>query len=114
MNATPSFNVVIDGKEAKFEDTSTTNNSTFIEDWFWNFGDGTTSNEQNPCHTYSNTASYNVTLEIKGTTVIEGEEQLFTESVTDVITIIIDCEVLRYWTVVLDGLCAPNLVCSDC
>ena len=30
--------------------------------WFWDFGDGSTSNEQNPIHTYTVTGFYNVSL----------------------------------------------------
>ena len=30
--------------------------------WTWNFGDGTTSNEQNPVHVYNTTGNYNVVL----------------------------------------------------
>lgn len=30
--------------------------------WFWDFGDGATSIEQNPSHTYANPGSYNVSL----------------------------------------------------
>ncbi len=32
--------------------------------WLWNFGDGNTSNLQNPSHTYTNGGSFNVTLTI--------------------------------------------------
>jgi gliding motility-associated-like protein len=32
--------------------------------WSWNFGDGSTSTEQNPSHTYTSVGSYNVTLSI--------------------------------------------------
>ncbi len=32
-----------------------------INSWHWDFGDGTTSNEQNPTHHYSTAAAYNVT-----------------------------------------------------
>ncbi|AKB81749.1 cell surface protein [Methanosarcina barkeri 3] len=32
--------------------------------WTWDFGDGTTSNEQNPKHTYNIPGSYNVTLTV--------------------------------------------------
>ncbi len=33
-------------------------------EWFWEFGDGFTSTEQNPLHTYSDFGAYNVTLTI--------------------------------------------------
>jgi predicted outer membrane repeat protein len=32
--------------------------------WSWNFGDGSTSNEQNPTHTYSKAGNYTVTLTV--------------------------------------------------
>ena len=34
--------------------------------WTWNFGDGTTSHDRNPVHTYSAEGTYNVTLTIYG------------------------------------------------
>lgn len=34
--------------------------------YLWDFGDGATSNSQNPSHTYSNAGTYNVTLTING------------------------------------------------
>lgn len=40
-----------------FSDTS-----TFASGWLWNFGDGSSSNVQNPTHTYSDTGRYTVTL----------------------------------------------------
>lgn len=39
-----------------------TNTSTFAESYLWNFGDGSTSIETNPIHTYSMIAPYTVTL----------------------------------------------------
>jgi len=30
--------------------------------WLWNFGDGNTSNQQNPCHTYASDGTYSVSL----------------------------------------------------
>ncbi|MCE7924018.1 MAG: PKD domain-containing protein [Haliscomenobacteraceae bacterium CHB4] len=36
-----------------------------IQNWSWNFGDGTTSNEQNPYHVYAQPGTYTVSLEIE-------------------------------------------------
>jgi uncharacterized repeat protein (TIGR01451 family)/fimbrial isopeptide formation D2 family protein len=36
--------------------------SVGARNWAWNFGDGATTNEQNPCHNYASAGSYNVTL----------------------------------------------------
>ncbi len=39
-----------------------TDSSTNAVSWLWNFGDGQTSTQQNPTHTYSQTGSYTVSL----------------------------------------------------
>jgi PKD repeat protein len=52
----PAFPVV--GSAVQFTDTSTGNPTS----WQWNFGDGTTSNAQNPSHSFTTTGSYTVTL----------------------------------------------------
>ncbi len=64
------------------------NNTTFFEDlsdgspetWEWNFGDGGTSSDQNPNHSYSSIGSYQVTL-----TVTQGSE---TSSYSDEIDVV--------------------------
>ncbi len=48
------------GADVVFADLST-NTPT---QWTWNFGDGTTSNVQNPTHTYAEAGSYNVSLTV--------------------------------------------------
>ena len=48
------------GAEVVFADLST-NTPT---QWTWNFGDGQTSNVQNPTHTYAEAGSYNVSLTV--------------------------------------------------
>jgi len=45
-----------------------------IAAWFWNFGDGTTSTERNPQHTYSSPGVYTVTLTITTTTGAQDTE----------------------------------------
>jgi len=46
----------------QFTDQSTGN----ITSWLWDFGDGETSTEQNPAHTYQDAGSYTVRLEVVG------------------------------------------------
>ncbi|MEM7262053.1 MAG: PKD domain-containing protein [Planctomycetota bacterium] len=48
--------------EVQFTDTS----GGVVEQWFWTFGDGTSSNEQNPTHTYFGTGTYDVSLTVTG------------------------------------------------
>ncbi len=53
--------------DTEFIDESTisnahTNNS--LVDWQWDFGDGSTSTQQNPIHTYLNDGTYNTNLEV--------------------------------------------------
>ena len=50
------------GKSVQFTDTSTGD----IDTWNWDFGDGGTSNEQNPTHTYGAAGVYTVKLSVSG------------------------------------------------
>lgn len=47
----------------QFTDLSTSQSYPIIT-WLWDFGDGLTSNSQNPCHLYDSTGIYNVTLTV--------------------------------------------------
>ena len=47
----------------QFTDTSTDSDG-FITSWLWNFGDGNTSNQRNPSHTYNTVGNYTVTLTV--------------------------------------------------
>ena len=53
----PAFTFELNGLTATFFNLST--NAT---DFTWNFGDGTTSNEENPVHTFPAPGNYDVTL----------------------------------------------------
>ncbi len=48
------------GEEINFEDESTGEPT----EWEWDFGDGNTSREQNPSHTYTTTGTYDVSLTV--------------------------------------------------
>lgn len=70
-----------------------TDQSVGATSWFWNFGDGSTSTERHPVHTYNNPGSYIATLTVKNETcehttsrqvVIISEKADFTASVTEV------------------------------
>lgn len=56
------------GKEVSFTDL-TINDVDPIVVWEWNFGDGNTSNEQNPVHIYEDAGTYTVSITI---TTLEG------------------------------------------
>ncbi len=43
-----------------------TNTGGPVDDWLWDFGDGATSTEQNPTHTYTSDGVYTVTLTVTG------------------------------------------------
>ncbi|MAE82131.1 MAG: hypothetical protein CMB80_05305 [Flammeovirgaceae bacterium] len=45
-----------------FTDTSVPGTNATMEIWFWEFGDGGTSEDQNPSHNYTNAGLYEVTL----------------------------------------------------
>ncbi len=48
----------------QFTDQSTAPSGNAITSWSWNFGDGTTSSQQNPSHIYTNTGYYTVSLQV--------------------------------------------------
>ena len=55
-------NDVADKKTVQFTAEVSNGPAEFI--YYWNFGDGTTSNEQNPTHTYTKEGKYAVTLKV--------------------------------------------------
>lgn len=56
----------------QFQDMSTGNPAN----WSWSFGDGTTSNLQNPTHTYNTSGTYMVTLQVMNSTGASSVSQL--------------------------------------
>lgn len=65
-NCQAAFSVSYNGNTVVFNDQSTSSPSP-IFNWYWDFGDGTTSNAQNPSHTYNQSGLYNVCLTIETT-----------------------------------------------
>ena len=53
-----------------FQDASNAGNLNILG-WFWEFGDGVTSTQQNPSHTYANIGTYDVSLTI---TTAQGDQ----------------------------------------
>jgi PKD repeat protein len=53
----------IGGNAVSFADQSTDSDGTVVG-WSWNFGDGGTSTDQNPVHTYASPGTYSVTLTV--------------------------------------------------
>ncbi len=67
------------GLPVNFTDQSVSNNNDPIQSWQWNFGDGNTSNQQNPTNTYTSANNYNVTLTVSNS---EGCTDTETQSIT--------------------------------
>ena len=64
-NSSPvaSFNFVDNFLDVDFTDTSTDSDGSIVS-WLWNFGDGNSSSQQNPSHTYNSAGLYTVTLTV--------------------------------------------------
>ena len=65
-NAAPTagFTSEASGKRIRFADTSSDSDG-IIASWYWDFGDGETSTEQNPSHRYRQAGTYTVTLQVE-------------------------------------------------
>ena len=61
-----SHTTVCFGDTTYFTDISLANGGT-ISNWYWDFGDGNTDNQQNPSHLYSSDGTFNVTLFVENT-----------------------------------------------
>ena len=84
------FSYTVDMLNVMFSDLSTDANND-IASWDWNFGDGASSSEQNPSHTYAAAGTYDVTLTVTDAT---GESSTMTSSVS-VSSSVIEAEIMR-------------------
>jgi PKD repeat protein len=67
MNNTPPrahFDVTIETLTLRLQDFSSDSDG-IITSWRWSFGDGTTSRQQNPTHTYAEPGNYEVSLRVR-------------------------------------------------
>ncbi|AWG22653.1 hypothetical protein FFWV33_14510 [Flavobacterium faecale] len=53
-----------ENKAVSFKNTTTNSDST-LNSYFWDFGDGTTSTDENPSHTYAGLGDFNITFNVK-------------------------------------------------
>ncbi len=50
--------------KVQFTEASSTSNGNIIS-WLWDFGDGATSTDRNPSHTFTSAKNFNITLQVK-------------------------------------------------
>ena len=65
-----------------------------MQTWVWDFGDGQSSKEKHPAHTYENAGVYTVTLAVTGPTGTVAERKRNLIRVTSVPTVVDDSEQL--------------------
>ena len=70
------------GKEYLYSASSSWDNSGKIASYLWDFGDGTTSNEVSPRHTYAENGYYKITLTVTDPSGNEGTTELEVQSLT--------------------------------
>lgn len=75
----------------------------YIVKWSWQFGDGTTSSNQNPTHVYSDYGSYNVTLRIEDD---KGAVNYMTKEITLINDIEVNLKPVANFTI--EGLLLEN------
>lgn len=67
------YTISCDGLDCNFTDQSTDSNGTIVS-WAWEFGDGVTSNVQNPSHTYAAAGTYSTKLTVTNNGGISDDE----------------------------------------
>jgi PKD repeat protein len=88
-------NTICQGSTVSFTDFSTDSPTT----WAWTFGDGTSSNQQNPAHTYATAGSYTVSLTVSNAAGTNSTTQNIVVNENPVVT--------------LTSSDADNIVCSN-
>lgn len=90
-----------------FNDTSI--DDGLIVSWFWEFGDGNTSSEQNVTYQYSISGTYNITLTVEDN---DGETATHTETITVGTSICLLCGEFKYQLEALADIDSFNFTCA--
>ena len=88
----PGFSSSASGLQVNFTDVSTSSNS--ILSWMWDFGDGNTSTQQNPVHTYGAPGTYTVCLTVMDSCGTDSSCQ----------TVTVSCDIVASYTHTTTGL----------
>jgi C1A family cysteine protease len=64
LNPSAGFGYSGQGRTIQFADSSQPSGGNTIVSWAWDFGDGATSNQQNPSHTYGSDDTFSVSLQV--------------------------------------------------
>ncbi|MFM2363289.1 MAG: hypothetical protein RLZZ316_2191, partial [Bacteroidota bacterium] len=89
----------------QFKDSSISCGVNIVE-WFWDFGDGTTSYQQNPLHNYTNNGTYSVKLRVKdntGTTITRSRTLSVIASIAPVVILGADTAICAADVLVLNA-----------
>jgi len=103
-----SFDYVQNRNTITFEDIS---RGTNVQSWKWTFGDGYSSTEQSPVHTYANTGNYSVQLQIVNSA---GQVSLYVKTIwiqeiaTDVFSITLIMQLLMIFIGTIGILAVPD------
>ncbi|UTW62485.1 T9SS type A sorting domain-containing protein [bacterium SCSIO 12741] len=102
------YTYAVNGCGVQFTDQSTSASGYPIIGWHWDFGDGTTSNQQNPFHQYAPNNTYTATLYV---TSFNGEE-CCTDSIKQEIRVneCRDCEAEIDFSWTFNEYCDPCLM----
>jgi PKD repeat protein len=65
------------------EPVTFTNSSVFATSYLWNFGDGDTSTEENPVHTYAANGDYTITLQINGDPTLSASKAITVRTIAN-------------------------------
>lgn len=85
----PKIHLEVENCVFKFSNLSIIGAGTTVIGYLWNFGDGTTSNDENPYHAYSHAGIYNVSFTVFG---YDSNGNCCSETIVKQVTVEPECE----------------------